>query len=333
MVHRDLKPKHVLVDETGQPWIVDFGLSTVRGEDWPTRVRRAQTELGHILGTVKYMSPEQAWGGLLHVDHRADIWSLGIMLYEIVTDGGYPYALDPIGGLRGHDALLQRIQTEMPKPPRIAAAQYAAKLTTLLSRCLAHQPERRIDSAATLADDLDCCLADRPMETQPLPWTDHVGRIAVGLAARWRLGLWASTVGAILVLLFLVSVVGGVRWRVTGADYGTDTRAALAAAELDRAGFVVVGISDASTQRVPVLAAEVGIPDVTPDVRSWRGVHGRIMERLAAARPRVVLWDFFFRTPQTGDAGVRRGGACAPARGRGAGAGRQTVRGRRPAPN
>jgi CHASE2 domain-containing sensor protein/predicted Ser/Thr protein kinase len=308
VIHRDLKPRHVLVDRHGQPWIVDFGISAVRGEDWPTRVRRAQTELGHILGTIKYMSPEQAWGGLLRVDQRADIWSLGIMLYEIATEGGYPYDLDPIGDLSGHDALLHRIQTEMPRPPRIVAPQYAEALTTLISRCLAHDPQRRITSATALADDLGRCLSRQTIRTRRLPWGYRLQRIAVGLAAHWRTGLWASTVGAVLLFLFIVSVAFGVRWRVTGTDYGETTRRALAApGGPGDAGIVIVGISDESLRLVPELAHRMGIPRVMNNLKSWRAVYGYVMERLARAHPRAVLWDFYFPTPQPEDVAFVRG--------------------------
>lgn len=307
VIHRDLKPKHLLIDEQAQPWIVDFGISAVRSEDWPTRVRRAQTELGHILGTVKYMSPEQAWGGLLRVDHRADIWSLGIMLYEIATGGAYPYDLEPIDDMTGHDALLHRIQTEMPKKPRIAAPRYSDALVTLISRCLAHEAGRRLDSADTLARDLGRCLSGQSIQTKRLPFAYRLKRVAIGLAAHWRVGLWASTVGVILFFLFAVSIISGARVQVAGPDYGRDTRRSLAAAALDADGIVIAGISDASLRVVPDLADSNGVCGVTRDIKSWRALHGRLMERLAAVHPRAVMWDFYFRTPQPGDAEFVRG--------------------------
>ena len=308
VIHRDLKPKHVLVDRDGQPWVVDFGLSAVQSEDWPTRVRRAQTELGNILGTVKYMSPEQAWGGLIPVDHRTDIWSLGIMLYEIATDGDYPYDLDPVDGMVGHDALLHRIQTEVPKAPRIAEPGYADALGTLISRCLAHEPKRRIDSAETLALDVSRSLVREAIHTRRLPLWYRLQRIAIGLAARRRGGLWAAVVCGVLVFLFAVAAIFGVRWEVSGEDYGRDTRRSLATAGGDSdAKIIVVGITDQSIPVVPELAGRMHIEGVNPDTRSWRAVHGWLMERLAEAKPRAVLWDLFFRTRQSGDAGFVRG--------------------------
>jgi CHASE2 domain-containing sensor protein len=309
VIHRDLKPKHVLVDRDGQPWIVDFGLSAVRSDDWPTRIRQAQTELGHILGTIKYMSPEQAWGGLMKVDHRSDIWSLGVMLYEIVTGGDYPYSLEPVGDMTGHDALLHRIQTEMPRRPRIPGRPYGASLETLTSRCLTYEPEHRLESAAALADDVERCLQRKPIRTRRLPLGERLRRIGIGLAANWRVGLWGSTVVATLVLLSVVSLVFGVRREAVARDYGSDTRRALRAAgpALRPQGFVIAGISEESIRRVPELAAAEGIQGVSGDIKTWRAVHGRIMERLAEAAPRAVLWDYYFRTVQPGDAAFVEG--------------------------
>ena len=303
VVHRDLKPKHVLVDQQGRPWIIDLGLSAVHGADWPTRVRNARTELGRILGTVKYMSPEQAWAGLLPVDHRTDIWALGIMLYEIAADGDYPYVLDPVGDLTGSEALLHRIQTEVPKRPRISSAKDAGALATLISRALAYEPERRIDSADILASDLDRYLTRQSIRTKPLPLLYRVQRIAIGLAAHWRIGLWLCTVSVVLVFLFALSLVFGVRWRTAGEDYGKDTRRSLLAAQGSSPGdgIAIVGVFDDSIKAVPALARGQGISGVTQNIRTWRAVHGRLMQRLARAGPRAVVWDYYFRTRQTGD--------------------------------
>lgn len=309
VIHRDLKPQHVLVDEQGRPWIVDFGLSAIRGEDWPTRVRHPQTKLGQILGTVKYMSPEQAWGGLLQVDRRSDIWALGIMLYEIATGGDYPYALDPLSGMTGHDALLNRLQTEVPKKPRVLWTQNADALATLISRCLAYEPDRRIDSAAALACDLGRCLTHEPIHTKRLPLWYRVQRIAIGLAIHWRIGLWLCTVSAVLVFLFFVSLVFGVRWHAIGEDYGKDTRRSLMRADrfpVDD-GIVIAGVFDDSIGAVPVLASSYKIHGVTRDIKSWRAVHGRLMQRFARVGLRAIVWDYIFRTPQPGDAEFARG--------------------------
>ncbi len=309
VVHRDLKPKHILVDDDGEPWIVDFGLSTVQTEDWPTRVRRAQTELGRIMGTVKYMAPEQAWGGLMGGDQRTDIWALGVMLYEIATDGDYPFSLEGIDGSSGHDALVHRIQTETPRKPRIAAGELREPLEILISRCLTHELSRRLDSAATLAADLNLCLNHQHIRTRRLPLWQRGQRILVGLAVRRRSSLWLSAVTAAIVSIMTLIVVAGGRWSpIRRSEVHLPAAMSSHGTIADR-GIVILGLQDESSDVVPGLAGQLGIPGITPHYGTWRPVDGHLMKRLAAIQPRMVLFDFCFMTQGPGEpefiAGVR----------------------------
>ncbi|UCE61698.1 MAG: serine/threonine protein kinase, partial [Phycisphaerales bacterium] len=94
VIHRDLKPRNILIDSDGQPHILDFGICGLEAEGWDSSVCQTITRPGDIIGTLKYMSPEQAWGGVSGpIDERSDTWALGVMLFEIVTNGGYPYDL------------------------------------------------------------------------------------------------------------------------------------------------------------------------------------------------------------------------------------------------
>ncbi len=304
VIHRDLKPKHILVDKESNPWIVDFGLSAVSGEDWPTRVREARTELGNVIGTVKYMSPEQAWGGLMGIDYRSDIWSLGVMLYEIATEGDYPYSLEPLGELVGSDALLHRIQAELPRNPRIRSAEHAGDVSVLISRCLAYDPEHRIGSASLLASDLGKSLARQSIETTRLPLRYRAERLAIGLANQARTAMWLATVGGILLFLLIYTTLFGVRMV---AVTESARRASTATPAVPVAEFAIVGISDATVEAVPPLAATLGFSGVTADVRSWRGLHGRLMTALAEAKPSLVIWDYYFASPQEADHEFVRG--------------------------
>ncbi len=309
VIHRDLKPKHVLVDRHGAPCIVDLGLCAARGEDWPTEIRRTQTRLGRVMGTVKYMSPEQAWGGLIRTDYRADIWALGVMLYEIATDGAYPYSLAPLEGRTPADSLLIRIRDETPRTPHIKDARFAAPLATLIARCLATDPKHRLPSAAQLASDLGRLQTRMRIRTRPLPVRYRLQRLGIGLAIHARSALWTGIIAATLMILFGLVLLGDVHWVTTGDAYSVETQTELikAAHPHDEIPFAFVAISDETVRAVPAFAASHGIPDVSWAITSWRAVHGQLMERLARARPRLVVWDYYFRTPRDADAAFVRG--------------------------
>lgn len=302
IVHRDLKPSNILVDRDGQPHILDFGVCTVTTPDWTTWERVTVTHPGDIIGTLKYMSPEQAWGGVAGpADERADLWALGIMLYEIVTDGGYPYSMNPTPDKPAHEALLERIRKELPRLPRLAHLPRGRDLEILIERCLAWEPEKRIDSARLLADDLVRYGHGKRIRTKPMRLRYRLKRRAIGVAlhSRWAFGsfFFMTTV----MLLWLITFFFGVSWHETGTAYLGGSRATPVAADGARENIVIVGTFDDTPQHVESLAAEAGIPDVTRSMTTWRAVHARVLNRLTPVQPRAVAWDYFFRTDQPGD--------------------------------
>jgi predicted ATPase len=148
IVHRDLKPENVLITPEGRAKVVDFGLARVEaasragGDDDPTAVRQL-TAAGAIVGTVAYMSPEQALGG--EVDYRADQFSLGTMLYEMAT-GRRPFVHDTTAGTLA--AILR------DAPPPLASSTLPPPLQWLIERCLRKDPRDRYPSTRELADEL-----------------------------------------------------------------------------------------------------------------------------------------------------------------------------------
>ncbi len=152
VLHRDVKPSNLLIDENGQLWITDFGLARIRGG-------LDLTQTDETLGTPRYMSPEQALGPRSPLDGRTDVYSLGATLYEFLT------LKTPFPGDERHD-LLRRITQEEPIPPRRVDPRVPVELETIVLKAMAKVPADRYATAADLADDLGRFLDDRPIRAR-----------------------------------------------------------------------------------------------------------------------------------------------------------------------
>jgi serine/threonine protein kinase len=150
IVHRDIKPPNLLLTPDGTRLLLsDFGLA--RDDDASRLTRR-----GDFMGTIRYMSPEQLLAHRVKVDHRCDIWSLGVSLYEAVTLE-LPYEA---GGAEGY---ISAVATKEPLAARFRNRAVPRDLETILMKCLERDPERRYASAGALRDDLQRFLEDRPV--------------------------------------------------------------------------------------------------------------------------------------------------------------------------
>ncbi len=302
VAHRDLKPRNILIDGQGDPHILDFGICAVETADWSSWDRVTITQRGDVIGTLKYMSPEQAWGGVAGaIDERSDIWSLGMMLYEIVTNGQYPYALNCTPDKPAPEALLERIRKELPRLPRLDHLPRGRDLETLLERCLTWEPAHRLSSAGQLADDLKRYIRKERIRTRPPSALYRARRLAVGSALRARWALHASLVAAALLGLAFLTFFLNTGWLVQGREYAEQPRATAPAGATTHDDLLVIGVNDMTPARVVAFAAEEGIEGVNHSPPSWRGVHARLLERLAAARPRAIVWDYYFRSAQPAD--------------------------------
>ncbi len=304
VVHRDLKPRNILIDDDGNPHVLDFGICSINKEDWGTSTQATITHPGDVIGTLRYMSPEQAWGGSAGpIDERSDIWALGIMLHEIVTSGGYPYSLEPMPEKPIHEALLERIRKELPRLPNLSALPRGRDLEVLLERCLAWDADQRMRSSAILADDLERYLNGRRIITNPPGIGYRARRLLVGAAVRSRGALAICFAATTMVLLTATFYLGRVGWLVTGRDYQDHSRrgGAWSPAGDVRDDFTIVAVGDQSIEPVTAYAREHSIVDVTEDLRTWRAVHGRLMERLVSFPPRVLVWDYYFTSPRPAD--------------------------------
>jgi len=158
LIHRDLKPTNILVDESGQPKVVDFGVARVSDRANPSTF---QTDVGRLVGTLAYMSPEQVLGDPLEVDTRTDVYALGVILYELLA-GRQPYNT----GTKLHDAI-QVIREEEPARLSVVDRTYRGDIETIAFKALEKDKARRYASAAELASDIRRYLKDEPIVARP----------------------------------------------------------------------------------------------------------------------------------------------------------------------
>jgi serine/threonine protein kinase len=159
LVHRDLKPSNVLVDGAMEPHVVDFGIAV--SED------QQRNLAGDIAGTVPYMSPEQVVGEVHLMDGRTDIWSLGVILYQLLT-GRHPF-----GGNHATD-LLEQILRRNPKPPRQIDDRIPKRLEAVVLKALQKHPPQRFNTMRDLADALRECGDDESSHQANLASESHV---------------------------------------------------------------------------------------------------------------------------------------------------------------
>lgn len=201
VVHRDLKPSNILVvpestenktsgeDPIGQPKILDFGVA--RATDADLLAITMQTDVGQIVGTIPYMSPEQVTGRSESVDTRSDVYSLGVVLYELLA-GKLPY---PVTGVSITEAARTIRETE---PRRLSTVDRALRgdIETIVAKALDKDRERRYTSASELAADIRRYLADEPIIARPPSATYQLRKFA-----RRNRALVGGIALAVLVLL------------------------------------------------------------------------------------------------------------------------------------
>ncbi len=213
IVHRDVKPANLLVDAEGRLWVTDFGLAQIQSD-------ARLTMTGDLVGTLRYMSPEQALAKRVVVDHRTDVYSLGATLYELLT-------LEAAYSGNDRQELLRQISFEEPRPPRRWNRAIPQELETIVVKAMERNPADRYASAQELADDLRRFLDDRPIMARLPSWR----QVAQKWARRHRAAVTAATA---CLLVSLAALAGSVGWGVRNAEVRRAETAAREA-EIERA--------------------------------------------------------------------------------------------------
>ncbi|TWU08945.1 Serine/threonine-protein kinase pkn5 [Symmachiella macrocystis] len=248
ILHRDIKPSNLMLDAKGKLWITDFGLARIDGED-------GLTMTGDVMGTLRYMSPEQASGDNDAVDHRSDVYSLGVTLYEMLS-------LTPIFPATDRYELLQKRLQDEPASLRQVNHRIPADLVTIIHKAIAKEPAGRYATAQELADDLRRYLNGEPIFarcpsvlTRVSKWAQRNRTLALSFAAAFLGGIVAASA--------VVLVIQNRDERPVGTDNVSDL-----GSELNDEHDTTARASS----RIPPLEAEAILSGLIPHPRNISGL-------------------------------------------------------------
>jgi len=250
VLHRDLKPSNILLDVFDQPRVTDFGLAKLASQD------TSITVTGQVLGSPNYMPPEQAAGKFAETTPASDVYSLGAILYELLT-GRPPFQGETL------QAVLAQVQETEPVPPRHLIPGIPVDLQTICLKCLQKDPQRRYPSAHALAEDLGRFLDHQPIQARPVPALERV----------WLWSCRRPLLAALSAALVLTVVLGvaGILWEWRQAE-----RHALGEEQQRK-----IAEQDAAETRLNLYAADVAVAAQT----ILDGHPGAARRTLARLRP------------------------------------------------
>ncbi len=280
VIHRDLKPGNIIVDAAGEPHILDFGLAKTL-ESSPQAESLLISLSGEVLGTLPYMAPEQALGIQRDVDCRTDVYTLGVIFYELLT-GQYPY---PVVGQMAQ--VLRNIAQAEPARPSTIYRAIRSDLETILLKTLSKDKENRYDSAGSLANDIGRYMAGEAIEAK----RDSGWYVLRKTLRRYKVPVAATA--SLLVAAVVVSIaMSSLYTRAEHERIRADAKATEArhGAELARA---------ATTRAVAERnRAETAARDLADELHSRRIEQGRSLVLAGdIAQGEYLLWREFLQAP------------------------------------
>ncbi|MEO1525130.1 MAG: serine/threonine-protein kinase [Planctomycetota bacterium] len=210
-LHRDIKPSNLMLDEAGTVWLLDFGLAKSTSED-------DLTQTGEIIGTLRYMAPEQSRGNPTEL---SDVFSLGLTLYELLT---FRPAFDSVN----RSELIRAMAENDPPAPSRINSRVPRDLETIILKACEREPAKRYESAREMRDDLGRFLARQPIKARPISW---VGRVSKWTKRRPQIAALLATLAIVFTGSFAL-----VTWKWRDAEF--QRRRAVRLAESERTAWM-----------------------------------------------------------------------------------------------
>ncbi len=228
VLHRDLKPGNVLFDESNRPYVTDFGLARVIESG-----AQVVSEGTHLVGTPRYMAPEVIEGGADAATTASDVYALGLIFYELIAQRG-PYEAG-----NEHEHMRRVLNEPIPRPSTFVSG-VPVDLELLCLRCLEHDRQQRLSSAAVLRDELRLWMAGKPLHLRKLSWWDRWrvwARRHQILTASVVVGLVAAAVATVAAVIAIVGLLRFKQDQIQSRESNTENLAASRVGEAQRLRF------------------------------------------------------------------------------------------------
>ncbi len=239
IVHRDLKPGNILVDANGRPRVIDFGVA--RSTDYDLAHSGYRTQMGQVVGSLPYMSPEQFEGNSEEIDTRSDVYSLGVVLYELLS-GRHPYEFS---ASRIHE-LAAKVRKETPTALGQIDPQLKGDAETIVGKAMAQDRELRYQSAFGLAEDIRRYLSGEAIAARPMTI-----RYQMEIFARRNRALLAAMFALGIILVGSVVISGSLFYRAQTERGRAEQAQATAEEEKARAQAAVEFLEEILTSSIP----------------------------------------------------------------------------------